>query len=245
MQQNNYNLNMTDNFQIIRQYLIDNGIPQHNASSLMKHYVVEIISRGKDNKDMPAANRHFKNYYFPCIDKFDRYESEIKNVCDALRMRAYVSVNYKMYDQILMDTAAECAVRSAAHNYGKPYSIYKHCSGKYVNRKGRDKNCRKACASLQFLCRFRQAGTALLHAVLVCLDHLLDHLTANRACLTAGKVAVVTVFQVNADFRSGFHLELLHSVAGCGVHKMITGLVRHCLHLLFVISGFIARAYLL
>ena len=125
---------MTDNFQIIRQYLIDNGIPQHNSSSLMKHYVVEIISRGKDNPDMPAANRHFKNYYFPCIDKFDRYESEIKNVCDALRMRAYVSVNYKMYDQILMDTAAECAVRSAAHNYGKPYSIYKHCSGKYVNR---------------------------------------------------------------------------------------------------------------
>ena len=125
---------MNDNFKLIRQYLIDNGIPQHNESSLLKHYVVEIMSRGKDNPDMPAANRHFKNYYFPCIDKFDQYESEIKNVCDALRMRAYVSVNYKMYDQVLMNTAAECAVRSAAHNYGKPYSIYEHCSGKYVNR---------------------------------------------------------------------------------------------------------------
>ena len=126
---------MTDNFKLIRQYLIDNDIPQHNASSLMKHYVVEIISRGKDNPDMPAANRHFKNYYFPCIDKFDRYEPEIKKVCDVLRMRAYVSVNYKMYDQVLMDTAAESAARAAAHNYGKPYSVYEHCSGKYVNRK--------------------------------------------------------------------------------------------------------------
>ena len=126
---------MTDNFKLIRQYLIDNGIPQHNASSLMKHYVVEIISRGKDNPDMPAANRHFKNYYFPCIDKFDQYEPEIKKVCDALRMRAYISVNYKMYNQILMDTAAEYSARAAAHNYGKPYSVYEHCSGKYVNRK--------------------------------------------------------------------------------------------------------------
>ena len=126
---------MTDNFKLIRQYLIDNGIPQHNESGLLKYYVVEIISRGKDNPDMPAANRHFKNYYFPCIDKFDQYESEIKKVCDALRMRAYVSVNYKMYDQVLMDTAAEAATRAAAHNYGKPYSVYEHCSGKYVNRK--------------------------------------------------------------------------------------------------------------
>ena len=126
---------MTDNFKIIRQYLIDNGIPQHNESNLLKHYVVEIMSRGKDNPDMPAANRHFKNYYFPCIDKFDQYEPEIKKVCDVLRMRAYISVNYKMYDQILMDTAAESAARVAAHNYGKPYSVYEHCSGKYVNRK--------------------------------------------------------------------------------------------------------------
>ena len=84
---------MTDNFKLIRRYLIDNDIPQHNASGLMKHYVVEIISRGKDNPDMPAANRHFKNYYFPCIDKFDRYEPEIKKVCDVLRMRAYY-LNY-------------------------------------------------------------------------------------------------------------------------------------------------------
>ena len=126
---------MTDNFKLIRQYLIDNGIPQHNESNILKHYVVEIMSRVKDNADMPAANRHFKNYYFPCIDKFDRYEPEIKKVCDVLRMRAYVSVNYKMYDQVLMDTAAESAARAAAHNYGKPYSVYEHCSGKYVNRK--------------------------------------------------------------------------------------------------------------
>lgn len=126
---------MTNNFQLIRQYLKDNGIPQHNEDGLLKHYVVEIISRGKDNPDMPAANRHFKNYYFPCIDKFDLYEPEIRFICDTLHARAYVSVNYKMYDQILMNTVAECAIRVASHNFGKPYAIYEHCSGQFVKRK--------------------------------------------------------------------------------------------------------------
>jgi hypothetical protein len=50
-------------------------------------------------------------------------------------MRAYVSVNYKMYDQILKDCVAEAADRVAHNNIGKPYAIYEHCSGKYVNRK--------------------------------------------------------------------------------------------------------------
>ena len=80
---------------------------------------------------------------------------------------------------------------------------------------------------------------SLLHAVLVGLDHLLDHLAADGTGLTAGEVAVVTVLQVDADFGSGFHLELLHSVARCGIDKMITGIVRHSLHLLFSHFGFV------
>lgn len=44
--------------------------------------------------------------------------------------------------------------------------------------------------------------------------------------------------------RSGFHLELVHGLAGSGVHKMIAGIGRHVLHLLPIDLGF-ARAYLL
>ena len=40
---------------------------------------------------------------------------------------------------------------------------------------------------------------SLLHAVFVSLDHLLDHLAADRAGLTAGELAVITAFQVDAD----------------------------------------------
>ena len=39
----------------------------------------------------------------------------------------------------------------------------------------------------------------LLHVALVGLNHLLDHLAADAACLTGGQVAVVAFLQVDAD----------------------------------------------
>ena len=42
-------------------------------------------------------------------------------------------------------------------------------------------------------------GEALLHAALVGLDHLLDHLAADRAGLAGGQVAVVALLEVDAD----------------------------------------------
>ena len=44
------------------------------------------------------------------------------------------------------------------------------------------------------------AQTFLLHAVLVGLDHLLDHLAADGAGLAGGQVAVIALLQVDADF---------------------------------------------
>ena len=49
-------------------------------------------------------------------------------------------------------------------------------------------------------CNSVHTVVSLLHAVLVGLDHFLDHLAADGTGLTAGQVAVVTVLQVDADF---------------------------------------------
>ena len=46
---------------------------------------------------------------------------------------------------------------------------------------------------------FFSAVSQLLHAVLVGLDHLLDHLAADAAGLARGQIAVVTLLQVDAD----------------------------------------------
>lgn len=127
---------MTDNFERYRQFIeACGGLPATNEKgNLDKYYVVELMRRGKDNPDMPAANYHFRNYYIYSWRDLDRYEQEIKTVCQMLNLRAYASVNHKLMSQVALDTLAESARRIAAHDYKRFYSIFESCSGKYTSR---------------------------------------------------------------------------------------------------------------
>ena len=73
----------------------------------------------------------------------------------------------------------------------------------------------------------------LLQAVLVSLDHLLDHLAADGAGLAAGQITVVALVQVDADLGSGLHLELIHSGTRLGNIDTIAVLAGHIHFLLF------------
>lgn len=127
---------MTDNFENYRKLIHrTGGLPADNErGTLDKYYVIELIRRGKDNPDMPAANYHFKNYYIYSWRDLEKYEQEIKNTCELLRLRAYCSVNYKLMSQVALDTMAESARRIAAHDFKKFYAIFESCSGKFVDR---------------------------------------------------------------------------------------------------------------
>lgn len=125
---------MTDNFKRYREFInLCGGLPDTNEKgTLDKYYVIELMRRGKDNPDMPAANYHFRNYYIYSWHDLDKYEEEIKSVCTLLKMRAYCSVNYKLMSQVALDTLAESARRIAVHDYKKFYNIFESCSGKYA-----------------------------------------------------------------------------------------------------------------
>ena len=127
---------MTDNFENYRKLIHrTGGLPADNErGTLDKYYVIELMRRGKDNPDMPAANYHFKNYYIYSWRDLEKYEQEIKNICELLRLRAYCSVNYKLMSQVALDTMAESARRIAAHDFKKFYAIFESCSGKFVER---------------------------------------------------------------------------------------------------------------
>ena len=127
---------MTDNFDKYREFInIVGGLPFDNKKgNLDKYYVIELMRRGKDNPDMPAANYHFRNYYIYSWKDLDKYENEVKSICKLLKLRAYCSVNYKLMSQVALDTLAESARRIAAHDYKKFYSIFESCSGKFVDR---------------------------------------------------------------------------------------------------------------
>ena len=127
---------MTDNFERYREFInICGGLPDTNEKgTLDKYYVIELMRRGKDNPDMPAANYHFRNYYIYSWHDYEKYEQEIKDICTLLKMRAYCSVNYKLMSQVALDALAESARRIAAHDYKKFYNIFESASGKFVER---------------------------------------------------------------------------------------------------------------
>lgn len=122
---------MTDNFNIIESCLLDlpSINPKGNAD---RYYAIELIRRGKDNPDMPAANYHFKNYYVFSLEHYRRIEQEVKTLCDVLRLRAYISVNYKSVEQVTKDCAVEYSRRVAVGDYKKTFNIFESCSGKYA-----------------------------------------------------------------------------------------------------------------
>lgn len=121
---------MTNNFQLYKDFITDK-FANTTLLTIDSYFVVELIRRGKDNPDMPAANYHFKNYYIRKPEDLDKYENEIKTLCKALKLRAYASVNIKSFKQVSLDTMAELARRIANNDYRKNYAVFESCSGSY------------------------------------------------------------------------------------------------------------------
>ena len=123
---------MTNNFDLYKEY-----ITTEFANSLLPendtYFVIELMRRGKDNSDMPAANYHFKNYYIRKPEDLDKYENEIKTLCEVMRLRAYASVNYKSFKQVTLNTLVELSRRVANNDFKKNYNVYESCSGSYVH----------------------------------------------------------------------------------------------------------------
>ena len=122
---------MTDNFKLIKEFIQSQWGGQFNESK-DAFYSIEIIGRKKDNTAVEA--RKFKTYFIKNIEDLDKYEDEIKTICDAIQMRAYISVNSKSWRKVTLNTMAEYADRIAHDNFEKPYSVFESCTGKYVDR---------------------------------------------------------------------------------------------------------------
>lgn len=122
---------MTDNFNLIKEFIQsqwDNLFDEFTDA----FYMIEIISRKKDGTSTKAHK--FKSYYIRTIEDLDKYENEIKAVCDALQMRAYISINSKSIRHVTLNTMAEYADRIAKDNFEKPYSVFDSCVGKFIDK---------------------------------------------------------------------------------------------------------------
>lgn len=122
---------MTDNFKLIKDFIQSQWGGQFDSFT-DAFYIVEILGRAKDNANI--ISHKFKSYYINNMEDFDKYEQEIKTLCDSLQMRAYVSVNHKSKRHVTLNTMAEYANRIAQDNIDKPYSLFDSCAAKYVER---------------------------------------------------------------------------------------------------------------
>jgi hypothetical protein len=128
---------VTDNFDKYKQFLIGNGFPEKKVrreDTFPFYYVIEIIRRGKDNPDTPAANVHFKNYYIKYANQIDELRNEIKLLCDTFKMRAYASVNIKDAEAVTVTTAQELIRRLGCKDFRKPWNVFESCSSKFLIR---------------------------------------------------------------------------------------------------------------
>ena len=120
---------MTDNINIMRQYMIDLGIPLMQSYRKDLYFDVQLVRRGKDNKDMPAANYTFKTYYIDSIELFDKYIDEIKTCCGLFRLRAYISVNAKSKIELSKKTLLKYAEMIATEEFKKPWRLCDSING--------------------------------------------------------------------------------------------------------------------
>lgn len=125
---------MTDNFKLIKEFIQSQWAEYDRQfdSLFDAFYTIEIIGRAKDNSHVQSHK--FKSYYIKNIKDFDKYENEIKLLCDILQMRAYISVNAKSWRKVTLNTMAEYADRIAQDNFTKPHSIFESCAAKFVYR---------------------------------------------------------------------------------------------------------------
>lgn len=124
---------MTDNFTIIKDFIQSQWGGQFDSFT-DAFYVIDIIGRAKDNARIIAGNHKFKTYHIRTIEDIDKYENEIKLLCDTLQMRAYISINSKSWRKVTLNTMAEYADRIAHNDFSKPDSIFISCACKFVDR---------------------------------------------------------------------------------------------------------------
>lgn len=121
---------MTDNFIVIRDYMLTENIPLTEKESGDLFFEIMLIRRGKDHPDLPSANYTFKSYYIDSIEKYDKCVDEIKTCCRLFGLRAYVSVNVKSKEAFTKYMSYSISENIYKNDYKKPWKIMGHVYGK-------------------------------------------------------------------------------------------------------------------
>ena len=112
---------MIDNFELIKPLLI---FPYDDT-----YYHLQILRRGKDHPELPAANRMIKSYFIIDINDLDFYEQEIKGLCKFFGARAYINLAPKSIKKTTMLQLKYLAERVYIGDFKKIWKSWNTCAG--------------------------------------------------------------------------------------------------------------------
>jgi hypothetical protein len=112
---------MIDNFELIKPLL---KFPDTDT-----YYHLQILRRGKDHPELPAANRMIKSYFIIDINDLDFYEQEIKGLCKFFGARAYINLAPKSIKKTTMLQLKYLAERAYIGDYKKIWKSWNTCAG--------------------------------------------------------------------------------------------------------------------
>lgn len=120
---------MIDNFEIIKSLL---EFPNDDI-----YYHLQILRRGKDHPEMPAANRVIKSYFICSLESLDYVEDEIKKLCEFFGARAYINLAPKSIKKTTMLQLKYLAQRAYEGDFKKIWKSWNTCAGEIKGEESR------------------------------------------------------------------------------------------------------------
>ena len=126
---------MTNNFQAISDFLTEQLSSLYGDDSSVKDdifYNVELIGRKKDNA---LVDGKVKSYTINDVCDLDKYKQEIITICDALKVRAYISVNYKSHKQVTLNALVKYTNNITQDCFNNSRGIYDSAVAQFADSK--------------------------------------------------------------------------------------------------------------
>ena len=112
---------MIDNFELIKPLL---NFPNDDI-----YYHLQILRRGKDHPELPAANRVIKAYFICSLESLDYIEDEVKKLCKFFEARAYINLAPKSIKKTTMLQIKYLAQRAYEGDFKKIWKSWNTCAG--------------------------------------------------------------------------------------------------------------------
>ena len=112
---------MIDNFELIKPLL---KFPSDDI-----YYHLQILRRGKDHPELPAANRVIKSYFICSLEGLDYVADEVKKLCEFFEARAYINLAPKSIKRTTLLQIKYLAQRAYEGDFKKIWKSWNTCAG--------------------------------------------------------------------------------------------------------------------